>query len=1000
MAIKSQIFKRIFDKNQSGLRELTERFDQFLSQNNFQKPVDENSHEYLNYAILLERFLIQFLNLNTKIHNNDIEEIYYVRRLIEKNFKNIKNFEKLKISNYFDERDFAKKIIKNGKFEEDDERYILNILNDDFHKEYRRNSVLFSLPKEYKNFNEVIDFQTNTSDLKINNFNFAFEKNKTSDHSEVNTKYCLKCHERKKDFCRKGILENENYKISPLGNALHGCPLDEKISEAISLKEKNFLIASLAIMMVNNPLLAITGYRICNDCAKSCIFQKQTPVDVPLIETHILDKILKMPFGAEIYILLTQWNPLNLKFPLPLKNNKKNILIVGLGPSGIAASYYLSRFGFNVVALEATRILPLRKKYQLIKNWDTYCVSLESREIGGFGGVMEYGITSRWNKNFLKLIRLILERNKNFNYFDGVRFGSNYTINEVKEEFHQIIIATGAGNQKIPINIENILAKNVYLAADFLMALQLNGAYKNDNRYFSTNFQIKLPAVVIGAGLTAIDTATEILNYYPRQLLKIYHFYENLSNKNEFEKKLIYSERENLREFLRQVNVLKSLQNQKEIYQFLNDELGGVTVLYHKNLYESVSYKTNHEELESALRKGIKFVENTEIKRINVNQDNEIKELELNDGSKINAKSCFIAYGFDFNPVVLQESKISTEEIYNFLNHTKNQDMKKYQSSVISENISVIGDMNPKYKGSVVKAIASGYSGSNEIFSLFQIGKYCDERKINIEKIKKNLIVKIYSKRKINKNLCEIVIKNDYLAKKIQVGEFVKFQNYGKSFTEPIVLTPIFIDEKKSLIYFVFKIYGASSYLLSKIKIGQRILFISSLGEKFDIEMIFNKKILFFCENIYQYLYLPLLKKFSEQQNEILYLTTDIKNIDNLYRKKIINFANVEEISKEEIIEKIKESLVDFDYIVIGSENKIFDDLIEGKKLIKNRECLIQCALKGVCSRCIEKNYDEYFYNCSKSVYKIYDKIEENINRTKQNSLMEKLSFEFIKLDC
>ena len=28
----------------------------------------------------------------------------------------------------------------------------------------------------------------------------------------------------------------------------------------------------------------------------------------------------------------------------------------------------------------------------------------------GFGGVAEYGITVRWDKNFLKLIRLLLER--------------------------------------------------------------------------------------------------------------------------------------------------------------------------------------------------------------------------------------------------------------------------------------------------------------------------------------------------------------------------------------------------------------------------------------------------------------------------------------------------------------------------------------------------------------------------------------------------------------
>ena len=36
--------------------------------------------------------------------------------------------------------------------------------------------------------------------------------------------------------------------------------------------------------------------------------------------------------------------------------------------------------------------------------------SLDDRVMAGFGGVAEYGITVRWNKNFLKVIRLLLER--------------------------------------------------------------------------------------------------------------------------------------------------------------------------------------------------------------------------------------------------------------------------------------------------------------------------------------------------------------------------------------------------------------------------------------------------------------------------------------------------------------------------------------------------------------------------------------------------------------
>ncbi len=44
------------------------------------------------------------------------------------------------------------------------------------------------------------------------------------------------------------------------------------------------------------------------------------------------------------------------------------------------------------------------------------------------------------------------------------------------------------------------------------MALQLTGAFK---REALPNLQARMPAIVIGGGLTAIDTATELMAYYP-----------------------------------------------------------------------------------------------------------------------------------------------------------------------------------------------------------------------------------------------------------------------------------------------------------------------------------------------------------------------------------------------------------------------------------------------------------------------------------------------------
>ena len=48
--------------------------------------------------------------------------------------------------------------------------------------------------------------------------------------SEVD--YCIYCHDRDKDSCSKGLRDKDGaFKKNPLGIALEGCPLDEKISE-------------------------------------------------------------------------------------------------------------------------------------------------------------------------------------------------------------------------------------------------------------------------------------------------------------------------------------------------------------------------------------------------------------------------------------------------------------------------------------------------------------------------------------------------------------------------------------------------------------------------------------------------------------------------------------------------------------------------------------------------------------------------------------------------
>ncbi len=342
--------------------------------------------------------------------------------------------------------------------------------------------------------------------------------------------YCVLCHERDKDSCSKGLREQPrraaagepaSMAVNPLGITLTGCPLDEKISEMHLLRRAGDVIGALALVTLDNPMCPGTGHRICNDCRKSCIYQKQEPVDIPEIETSVLTDVLQMPFGVEIYGLLTRWNPLNARRPYALPYNGKNILVVGFGPAGYTLAHYLLNEGFGVVGIDGLKIEPLPTALvgtpdtppAPIRDWSAIYRSLDDRVLEGFGGVSEYGITVRWDKNFLSLLHLTMARRRRLKIYGGVRLGGTLSIEDAwAYGFDHVAMATGAGRPTV-IDVKNNLIRGIRSASDFLMALQLTGAFKTDAL---PNLQMRLPAIVIGGGLTAIDAATELMAYYPR----------------------------------------------------------------------------------------------------------------------------------------------------------------------------------------------------------------------------------------------------------------------------------------------------------------------------------------------------------------------------------------------------------------------------------------------------------------------------------------------------
>src|SRR5438874_2815536 len=445
--------------------------------------------------------------------------------------------------------------------------------------------------------------------------------------------YCIWCHEQQKDSCSSGLHEKKPadgaapFKKSPFGVTLAGCPLEEKISEFHKLRAEGCALGALAVICVDNPLVAATGHRICNDCMKSCIYQKQDPVDIPQSETRVLKDVLALPWGFEIYGLLTRWNPLHLRRPVPREPTGKRVLVVGMGPAGFTLAHHLLNDGHCVVGIDRLKIEPLPVEQSGVTPSGTHVAfapirdsaalrePLENRVMAGFGGVAEYGITVRWDKNFLKLIRLLLERRERFALHGGVRFGGTLNAEGAFTlGFDHIALCAGAGKPTV-LDLPNGLANGVRTASDFLMALQLTGAARRDS---VANMQLRLPVVVVGGGLTAIDTATESLAYYPVQVEKFLARYEALTleqGRAAVEATWSEDEREIAREFLEHARAIRveriaaAGEGRPARVLELVQRWGGVPIAYRRRLIDSTSDMLNHEEVAKALEEGIWFAE-------------------------------------------------------------------------------------------------------------------------------------------------------------------------------------------------------------------------------------------------------------------------------------------------------------------------------------------------------------------------------------------------------
>ncbi|MCE2927070.1 MAG: FAD-dependent oxidoreductase [Rickettsiales bacterium] len=946
------------------------------------------------------------------------------------------------------ELSFAKMVM--GWLEQEDEhksllemaaRYACWALTSDAGKQKHEKGLLFKQPKKLEP-EHLIEVESELRD-GVTIMRLAKEKQRvrsgfslTDDaghlkHALDHAHYCIICHNQGKDSCSKGLREKDGaFKKNALGITLAGCPLEEKISEMNHLKSEALPLAALAVVVVDNPMCAGTGHRICNDCMKSCIYQKQEPVNIPLTETHVLRDILHLPYGFEIYSLLSRWNPLDIKRPLPKPDSGKRVLIAGLGPAGYTLAHHLMNDGHTVVGIDGLKIEPLpellsgvtadgsRVMFEPIKDVKALYEALDERVLAGFGGVAEYGITVRWDKNYLKIIRLLLERRAEFAMIGGVRFGGTITAEQSWElGFDHIALCMGAGKPTV-LDIPNAMARGVRTASDFLMALQLTGAAKKDS---IANLQVRLPAVVIGGGLTAIDTATELLAYYPLQVEKFLTRYETLVKaQGEAAVRSGWTKEEQViaEEFISHAKQIRAEKKKPkpDVWSLL-DQWGGVKLVYRRRLIDAPSYRLNHEEVEKAFEEGIFIAENYEPVAVEVDEFGHASSIRIRsskDEINLPARAILIAAGTSPNTVLAREAP----EIF--------QLDGKYFRAIDSEGrpvspervakpvapqvlmsideegraVSFFGDLHPSFAGNVVKAMASAKQGYPVVSS--QLARRsrmpdagCQEF---LRHVKDQLRATVHAVNRLTPNIVEVVVHAPLAAKNFQPGQFYRLQNFEANALkltsttlamEGLAMTGAWVDKERGLLATIVLEMGGSSDLCAFLKLGEPVILMGPTGTPTHIPT--NENVLLVGGGLGNAVLFSIGKAMRGNGCKVLYFAGYKKAIDR-YKieeieaaadqvvwccdEKLLDARRPQDSSFHgNIVEAIKAHAVKHSLslishmIVIGSDKMMAAVAHarhhELKPFLDPRHTAIgsinspmQCMMKEICAQCLQKHVD------------------------------------------
>jgi len=240
----------------------------------------------------------------------------------------------------------------------------------------------------------------------------------------------------------------------------NSCPLHMNIPGYIALLGDGRIEDAFELTLRDNPLPGSMG-RICHfHCQMRC---RRETLDEPVaqgeIHRYLADTMYKMGREKDVWAMLA-------KEKKPATGRK--IAIIGSGPAGLAASFYLSRLGHEVTIFESK---------------------------AKAGGILRYGIPA------YRLPKSVLDKELELWKKLGVKFVFNTTIgkdasfSDLQSQYDALIIAVGAqADKRLGVPGEDL--QGVHPGYEWLEGFALGKASKPGRR-----------ALVIGGGNVAIDAA-------------------------------------------------------------------------------------------------------------------------------------------------------------------------------------------------------------------------------------------------------------------------------------------------------------------------------------------------------------------------------------------------------------------------------------------------------------------------------------------------------------